>query len=74
MATTPKPTDCSAEVAPHNISKKYDDIVEQLQNTLVIGDYEELFFKVLLELKFSPNDLEMVEKCYESLIEDIYGG
>jgi hypothetical protein len=40
---------------------------------LAIGDYEDLFFKVLLELKFDRDHLDMVANCYDAIIEEIYG-
>jgi hypothetical protein len=67
-----QPLTATAE-AHSNIGKKHDDLVALLQSTLAIGDYEDLFFKVLLELKFSPDDLDMVANCYDTLIEEIYG-
>jgi hypothetical protein len=67
-----QPADRNAE-AHDNIGKKHDELVALLQSTLAIGDYEELFFKVLLELKFSPDDLNMVANCYDTIIEEIYG-
>lgn len=73
MVTTPKTNDCIAEFAPNNIGKKHDDLVALLQSTLAIGDYEDLFFKVLLELKFDRDHLDMVANCYDAVIEDIYG-
>lgn len=67
-----QPLTATAE-AQNNIGKKHDDLVALIQNTLAIGDYEDLFFKVLLELKFSSDDLDIVANCYDSVIEDIYG-
>ena len=64
----------------HELVKKlYTDIVVQLQSTLAIGDYEELFFKFLEALKdqthwhFFELHLLMLQNTYDSLIEEIYG-
>ena len=64
----------------HNqIDKQYTDIVVQLQSTLAIGDYEELFFKFFAAMKdqthwalFEPI-LLILQNTYDSVIEDIYG-
>ena len=73
MVTTPKTNDRIAEFAHDNIGKKHDELVALLQSTLAIGDYEDLFFKVLLELKFDRDHLDMVANCYDAIIEEIYG-
>ena len=67
-----QPADRNAE-AHSNIGKKHDELVALLQSTLAIGDYEDLFFKVLLELKFDHDHLDMVANCYDTIIEEIYG-
>ena len=61
------------------VDKRYTDILVQLQSTLAIGDYEELFFKFLEAMKdqthwalFEPM-LLMLQNTYDSLIENIYG-
>ena len=52
---------------------KYNALKKTIEETFAIGDYEELFFKVLLEMRFSIEDIQLVETCYNQVIEDIYG-
>ena len=72
--------DCNAEATSNigkynwNIGKKHDDLVARIQSTFATGDYEDLFFMVLLEMKYSPDDLDMVAICYEQVMEDNYYG
>ena len=62
------------------VNKMHTEIVTQLQGTLAIGDYEELFFKFLEAMKeqthgvlFEPI-LLILQNTYDQLIEDIYHG
>ena len=52
---------------------KYNILKKTIEETFAIGDYEELFFKILLEMRFSIEDIQLVETCYNQVIEDIYG-
>lgn len=52
---------------------KYNALKKSIEETFAIGDYEELFFKILLEMRFSIEDIQLVETCYNQVIEDIYG-
>ena len=62
------------------VRKKYIAIVEQLQGTLAIGDYEELFFNFLKGMNeqthslFFDGMLLILQNTYDQLIEDIYHG
>ena len=73
--------DCNAEATSNigtfnyrNIGQQHDNLVARIQSTFATGDYEDLFFMVLLEMKFSPDDLDMVAVCYEQVMEDNYYG
>ena len=73
--------DCNAEATSNigtfnyrNIGQQHDNLVARIQSTFATGDYEDLFFMILLEMKFSPDDLEMVAVCYEQVMEENYYG
>ena len=61
------------------VKKRYTEIVVQLQSTLAIGDYEELFFKFIEAMKnhthwvLFENHLLILQNTYDSVIENIYG-
>jgi hypothetical protein len=69
----------SLEEMHERVNKKYTELLVQLQSTLAIGDYEELFFKFLEALKdqthwhFFEMHLLMLQNTYDSVIENIYG-
>ena len=63
-----------------DVKKKYLAIVEQLQGTLAIGDYEELLFNFLKAMQEQTHSvlfdgtLLILQNTYDQLIEDIYHG
>jgi hypothetical protein len=72
-------TEQSAEEMREQVNKRYAETLVQLQSTLAIGDYEELFFKFLEAMKNNThwalfvNHLLILQNTYDSVIEDIYG-
>ena len=76
MAT--QPLTATAEAQESNINKKHDEFVVLLQNTLAIGDYEDLFFNFLKAMKshthwsLYENYLLILQNTYDLLIEDTY--
>ena len=67
-----------AEYQKAYVNKKHDEFVVLLQNTLAIGDYEDLFFNFLKAMKshthwaLYENYLLILQNTYDLLIEDIY--
>lgn len=55
------------------VLEKYNALKKSIEETFAIGDYEEIFFKILLEMRFSIEDIQLVETCYNQVIEEIYG-